>query len=521
MNIYYPYFKELADVFEGAYTSRRFLYLCGFIILAFSLIVNCSWKATPDSALYLELGESIASGKGYLYNEAPHTYVPPGFPLILSCWVGTFGSDYFSYRALMSLIGVVSAFAGLSLIWRLCGPQLGIVIGGIFSINHTIVLNSTYTSSDVPFTLACLLSFHLILSVAQHKDSIIILAVAGFVAGAPALIRINGWGLPPALVIFLWSGYVHSNKTFKITRCLLFLALAFSLPISWECYKSYFPVSPYEGEYLRAVMGRSLENQIMVILGSTWEYLFETAYALTGISMRTGVIEFALCFCVILGLVEAYRKGERLFSVFLVIQMSGLILSSAGSRYMAPLIPGLYLFLGLGVLKLVGTWNLYLFKLKIHSSKITIFLFVIMAVTNLGADIQTIYQARTALQSQGPESSRDAPFFAAAKWIKSDDPQGPILSMNPRILRYLTGVRTIDLLKSGVPEHLAWASTEQEISTILEYHEPKYLFADSKNAPLQNVVFDTIKKNGRKLVEMKEAKVGDRFSLWKITAPGN
>ena len=91
----YPYFRDLSEELSGAYSFKRLLILLSAVTLIFALTINSSWKATPDSALYLELGESIASGKGYVYNEAPHTYVPPGFPLILSAWVNLFGADFF------------------------------------------------------------------------------------------------------------------------------------------------------------------------------------------------------------------------------------------------------------------------------------------------------------------------------------------------------------------------------------------------------------------------------------------
>lgn len=519
MKTNYPYFQDLADVCKGLYSPKRLLCICLLTFVVFSLIINSSWKATPDSALYLELGESLARGGGYFYNEAPHTYVPPGFPIILSLWIGWFGNDFFSYRLLMALIGALTSLSCVCLIWRLCGSDLGILIGGIFSINHTIVLNSTYTSSDIPFTFFCFLSFHFILTAARNKESVVLVAIAGVVSGIPALIRINGWGLPPALVIFLWSGFSGYPFSYKLARCLAFLVSAYSLPALWEFHKSGFPVSVYEGEYLRAVTGRSLETQVLVVLQSMWEYFFETAFALTGISMRLGVVEIALCFLIIIGLVMAYRKGERFFSAFTAIQMAGLFLSSAGSRYMAPLIPGLYLFLGLGILSLARAVNVRFSSAMIAPATIIIGLFVSLGATNLGADLQTIYHSRTAIQRQGPESSRDAPFFAAAKWIKANDAQGPILSMNPRIIRYLTRLKTIDLLRSGVPEHLAWASTEEEISSIIKNYEPKYVFVDSKNQPLKNTVLGAILNNDYQLAEIEEARSGDRFSLWKIVKP--
>ena len=488
------------------------------VVVIFGLTVNSSWKATPDSALYLELGESLAVGKGYVYNESPHTYVPPGFPLILSAWINLFGPDFFHYRVLMAAIGVLTAFLGLGLAFRLCGADVGIVVGGVFSINHTIVLNSTYTSSDVPFTMFCLIAFHIMLWLSDHRNSRAIFIIAALAAGLPALVRINGYGVPPALIIFLWSLYPEESGVKRFARPVLFMGLSLCLPLLWEFHKSSFPVSAQEGEYFRAVTGRSLETQILVMLNSAWEYLFETAYTLTGVSMRTVALELILFSSVITGFFIVFRQGERLLSSFFVVQAAGLLLSSAGSRYLAPLIPALYLFFGLGSMKLVDLLKDFFHTPRLNTHKILISLFVLFALTNLGANFQTIYQARNAVQAHGAELEKDRAFFEAAQWIRTNDPEARILSMNPRILRYLTGAKTTDILRSGVPEHLAWISTQNEISVILQKNRPDYLFVDSKNAGLKDTIFDAIQKNGGLLVEIEAARAGSRFSLWKIVS---
>lgn len=512
----YPYFRDLSEALSGTYSFRRLLILLSAVTLIFALTINSSWKATPDSALYLELGESIASGKGYVYNEAPHTYVPPGFPLILSAWINLFGADFFHYRGLMAALGLVTAFLGLGLVFRLCGPEIGIVIGGLFTINHTIVLNSTYTSSDIPFTMLCLLAFHIVFWASNHRDSLVLLFLAAFFSGLPALVRINGLGLPPALAIYLWSIYPGDSGAKRFIRPLLFLGVSLCLPMAWEYYKSGFPVSTQEGEYFRAVTGRSVETQIAVILNAAWEYLFETAYALTGISMRTVVLELILFLGICCGFIMAIRSGERLFTVFTLVQALGLLLSSAGSRYIAPLIPGLYLFLGLGVTKFLSLLKYPVNRLPLFRQKIVFYLFMLFAVTNLGANVQTIYQARNAVEPYGAELPKDTAFFSAAQWIRKHDPDARILSMNPRILRYLTGAKTTDILRSGVPEHLAWVSTQKEISLILEKNRPNYLFVDSKNGNLKDAILKTLTKHDCRLIEIEEARSGSRFSLWKI-----
>ena len=74
---YFNYFPELVEAARGIRSSRKELVLAFVVVICFLTIINGSWKASPDSALYLELGESLAKGVGYKFNGEWHTYVPP------------------------------------------------------------------------------------------------------------------------------------------------------------------------------------------------------------------------------------------------------------------------------------------------------------------------------------------------------------------------------------------------------------------------------------------------------------
>ena len=125
-------FSEIGVGLQGVYTRRRGLVLAIIIVLQFFLVVNSSWKATPDSALYLELGESLAGGRGYVFNGEPHTYVPPGFPAIVAVVARLFGEGFLTYRVLMALIGLLTAGVGYLLVFRLCGRRYSVFGGRAF-----------------------------------------------------------------------------------------------------------------------------------------------------------------------------------------------------------------------------------------------------------------------------------------------------------------------------------------------------------------------------------------------------
>jgi len=187
-------FQELSEALRGVYTPLRCAAVLGVALLGFLLVINSSWKATPDSALYLELGESLHRGCGYVFNGEPHTYVPPGYPSMVAFAAYVLGEGFLTYRILMALMGALTALAGYLFVRRLCGPDTGLLVGGLFAVNHVLLHNATFTTSDVPFALFTLVALNAALhagSQPRHPWGAVVLA--GLLAGVPALFRVNGW----------------------------------------------------------------------------------------------------------------------------------------------------------------------------------------------------------------------------------------------------------------------------------------------------------------------------------------
>src|SRR5208337_3814460 len=131
MSLQFAIFDDIAHAVQGIYTARRAFVLFLLVGLSFCLIVNSSWHATPDSALYLELGESMARGNGYQFNGEPHTYVPPGYPVLVAISAYCFSANFLTYRILMAVIGLLTAGTGYLLVMRLCGRDAALLIGGL------------------------------------------------------------------------------------------------------------------------------------------------------------------------------------------------------------------------------------------------------------------------------------------------------------------------------------------------------------------------------------------------------
>ncbi len=85
-------------------------YAVALIVAWFALAVSPAWLPTPDSALYLMLGRSIAQGHGYALDGHPHAYVPPGFPYMLAALERVGLGSMLCLNAAMALIGLASVW---------------------------------------------------------------------------------------------------------------------------------------------------------------------------------------------------------------------------------------------------------------------------------------------------------------------------------------------------------------------------------------------------------------------------
>jgi len=483
--------------------------------IEYALLINHSWNASPDSALYISLGQSLAAGKGYVFNGEPHTYVPPGFPSLICLATKMFGTGFFGYRLMMALTGFLNALASYLLFKRIAGKNTALVLGTVVAVNYALINNSALVLADVPFalfsTIACISLFR----AAGKEPEIISAVIAGVALSALPLIRINGMGFGPAAAIFLFLSWKEAGLAKRLFFVGLVSALAY-LPFgAWAAWKATFPVSVSEGTYSNAVLGRLWSDQLHIMLTAFISYFPETTLALTGLNLKTGFLEFILPLVAAVGAVELFRKGERFFVPLAVIQFSGLLLSTAGERYLLFLLPALYLFLAQGTLSLCRLLERKL-PLRINGPKTLICLFAFLILTNCAHSLAPIFHARTALEQGGPETARSLPYFKACVWLQANDPTAKVLTTHSRVIHLLSGCPTVTLVRSGVPEHDTWVDDRSGIKKTLEQTCPKYLLTDEKNAGLYNQVRAAIRELGMDLKEIPEASSPPRFGLFEI-----
>jgi hypothetical protein len=508
-------FAELGEAVKGLATAKRKLILAFLAAAGFCLIVNSSWNATPDSALYLSLGESLARGDGYVFNGEPHTFVPPGFPLILAATARFFGPDFLNYRILMALAGLLAAGFGYLLIARLCGADIAILVGAAWTLNYTLLYNSSLVLADVPYALFTFLGLNAALSAVGDSRRCLWLFVASLLMGMPPLIRINGVAIPIATVLFFYCSWNDLSRPKRLLGIAVFLAIAFIPFFLWQYWKWSFPISESEGSYLNTVAGRQWGEQWRVIFSALLGYIPETSLALTGVSLKTGVLELLVPLLTVFGTVQAFRKGERLLVPLTVIQYCGLLLSTEGSRYLIFLLPGLYLFLALGALELAKFLHRK-YGVFPEPRKALIGFFAVVALLNLGHNTEVVWKARNAVEKNGAETERSLPFFTAARWLKANAAETTVLTTQPRIIHYLSGCKTVSLVRSGVPGHDIWLDTDERLNGIIQETKPAFLFADAKDAKYYSHVTQGLERLGFSLEEISSAASSTRYHLFRL-----
>lgn len=505
---------ELGEAVQGVHTRSRLAIVIIVAAVSFCLVVNSSWTASPDAALYLALGESLARGGGYAFNGVTHTFVPPGYPALVAVAERISGGGFLGYRALMALLGLLTAAVGYALAVRLCGRDAGLLVGGLFAVNHVLLENSTLTLADVPFALAVLIALHALLTAAAARNRVLWTVAAGVLSGLSALVRVNGLGVPPAGAIFLWCMWSDVSKGRRAALLGLFLVIAYVPALLWELWKASYPIAYSEAGYLHMVAGRGLDYQARLVGAALWAYFSETSYAITGVALKTGVLELLAPLLVVWGATAAWRGGERLLVPLTVIQYAGLLVSPAGSRYLIMLIPALYIFLGLGILRAARAAGS-----AARSRQVIVGCFAILAVLNVGHNAKTFYQARTPLEVNGAESERSLPFFSAARRLAAEAPAAVVLATHPRIIHYLSGCRTIPLVRSGVPDHQAFVQDPKLIEELISRSNADFLFADRKNSAQFEATMQAVRRLGLDLVEVPISDASGRFGLFRIGRP--
>jgi len=155
--------------------QRRWLWLvAAVLVVAHLACVNNQWYPSPDSALYVALGRSIAEGDGYVFNGQVDNTVTPGLPIVIAgARLFTGGEGWWLCNALITATG----FVALGYIWAVLrrllpsdtgawppparpreallslapAPLAAAITTLMLAGSHLFFLHAHYLLTDVPF----------------------------------------------------------------------------------------------------------------------------------------------------------------------------------------------------------------------------------------------------------------------------------------------------------------------------------------------------------------------------------
>ncbi len=147
----------------GQASRRATLLSLGILAVAYLCGVHATWWPTPDSALYLGIGENLLQGNGYIFNGRPSNVASPGLPVLLAGLMKVFGRNFYLLNLVMTCIG----FTAVVLIWRcvsrLSDPVTGLLTALMTACSYRFFQSGHEILTDMPFVAGFWLTFYCLL----------------------------------------------------------------------------------------------------------------------------------------------------------------------------------------------------------------------------------------------------------------------------------------------------------------------------------------------------------------------
>jgi hypothetical protein len=338
---------SLDEVAARLVKTRR--YAVVVIVAWFVLGVSSIWLPTPDSALYLMLGRSLAHGHGYALDGQPHAYVPPGYPLFLAALERIGLGSMFCLNLAMGVIGLLSVWMSYRLVGELASRPVAFVVAALLGFNSLLHAMSSLQLSDMPFTLLVLIGLY------------------GFVRG----LRGEKWALEWGTLAMLASCWVRVAGVALAVACAcglllqprstsrlrvagnvvaLFVGVAVTLAVFYFQYQNCLraehslpPASYMAG--VQTLVSLPIGTLIGRALGNAYESAAEIPKFLMGLQGNP-IVALAICLSpVLIGMGRRLWRREFLIAFAAVGYAGGIVMNlPAGARYLLPVAPLLILY---------------------------------------------------------------------------------------------------------------------------------------------------------------------------------
>lgn len=504
----------LQRALAGHYTPRRLLILLAVQAALLTFHVTDSWHASPDSALYMGLGRSMAAGEGYVFNHEPHAMVPPMFPALLAGVERLVGSSYLTFNILQCLLALACTPAAFWLMRRLVGRDLALPAAGMLALNLVFWKASSRVLSDTLFTLVALVAMALAAEAAaggRRRWPLAILAAAAI--GAAALVRTNGAILAPVAAVALCLNWRGRRWLERMAAAVSVVIVAFVPTVAWTqsvaatgtdgetYYQASHLVKPL-GELIRGVAG-NLFNEVVT----------EASNLIIGFSDVPPVANLLIPGLMLIGCVVALRRREAIMPLTLLGTVAILtIVPGVRPRYFVFLLPAMTVLLLTGGVQ-VARWIARSRSLDMARTR-----YAVLAVVGmlLAANVaHSVAKGVGYRRDETPGESRVARYqgwFVGCDYIgRHGSPAAVVLTRQGSIVHYLSGARTL-----GTEGRRPF--TEGELAEAIRQAQPTWLLAENDETSTQ-LALDAINTLGATAEQVDDAGLTDDIQLWRIRYP--
>ncbi len=163
-----------------------------------------------DNASYYMLGKALANGEGYVnindINKVPHSHFPPGYPVIISSLIKTFGESTSTIKLTNGFLLLCTLMVLYLLIKEITSREsTAIIVLILMMLNSHLLMYSTIIMTEIPFLFFSILAIYAFLKVNYNKPiwrdsyfyaTILLLTISFY-------IRTSGLALMIGLVLYL------------------------------------------------------------------------------------------------------------------------------------------------------------------------------------------------------------------------------------------------------------------------------------------------------------------------------
>jgi 4-amino-4-deoxy-L-arabinose transferase-like glycosyltransferase len=142
-------------------TPRRRWAAAIFALCAvYALALNNQWAISPDGALYLTLGRSLAEGRGMECNGLQWWSIPPVLPLLIAACRFVAGDGYWLINVVLSACAVGTAIVAARTVKRLGAADLAMPVLLTTGLSAYLFITATRVQTDVLFTFLAALGLY-------------------------------------------------------------------------------------------------------------------------------------------------------------------------------------------------------------------------------------------------------------------------------------------------------------------------------------------------------------------------